>query len=267
MVTYTVSDGNGGTATATLVIDVSPVNDPPVAQPDTQSVTENTAVSGNVLSNDTDPEGDTLSVNGFKISGDATIYNPGDTADIPGVGRLVIKGNGSYTFTPARNYNRPVPVATYTVTDGNGSGTGSLSLGPIKPVNDAPVISAIKPPASVDSGVVVFDLSKFTHDVDGDKLTFSVKGLPPGLHIDPNTGLVTGTLTNDASQHGPYKVNRRLDARVRGSRRPPAFHDIDIGDGVGACLASRCAITCREISAASDPASKSSSRASCAATR
>ena len=32
--TYTVSDGNGGTDTGTITVDVTPVNDDPVANPD-----------------------------------------------------------------------------------------------------------------------------------------------------------------------------------------------------------------------------------------
>ena len=60
--TYTVSDGNGGTATATVTVTVEGVNDAPVANDDTADTDENTPVSGNVLTNDTDVDGDTLTV-------------------------------------------------------------------------------------------------------------------------------------------------------------------------------------------------------------
>ena len=61
LVTYTVSDGNGGTATATVNITVSAVNDQPVAVDDSASTTEDTALviaAATLLGNDSDPDGD-----------------------------------------------------------------------------------------------------------------------------------------------------------------------------------------------------------------
>ena len=58
---YSISDGNGGTATSTLTITITGTNDGPVANADVDAVVEDTAapITGNVLTNDTDPEGDT----------------------------------------------------------------------------------------------------------------------------------------------------------------------------------------------------------------
>ena len=53
------------------------------------------------------------------MAGDPTVYTAGQTATIAGVGTLTINADGSYTFTPAANYNGAVPVATYTLTDGS----------------------------------------------------------------------------------------------------------------------------------------------------
>ena len=78
-------------------------------------MTEDIPVSGNVLPNDSDVDGDPLSVTQFTIAGDPAVYTAGDTATIPGVGTLTIGADGAYTFTPDLNYNGPVPVATYTV--------------------------------------------------------------------------------------------------------------------------------------------------------
>ncbi|MDD3327751.1 MAG: retention module-containing protein, partial [Zoogloea sp.] len=61
-ITYTISDGKGGTATATVTVNVTPVNDPPVAQPDTAATDEDTPVTFAVLGNDSDPDGDPLTV-------------------------------------------------------------------------------------------------------------------------------------------------------------------------------------------------------------
>jgi hypothetical protein len=42
------------------------------------------------------------------------VFNAGETATIPGVGTLVINTDGSFTFTPAENYNGAVPLISYT---------------------------------------------------------------------------------------------------------------------------------------------------------
>ena len=79
--TYTVSDGNGGTDTATVTITVTPVNDPPNAVYDAESTNEDTAVTVPVLSNDSDPENDPLSVTDVSdpANGTAVKINPDGT--------------------------------------------------------------------------------------------------------------------------------------------------------------------------------------------
>jgi len=41
-------------------------------------------------------------------------------------------------------------------------------------------------------------------DPDGDGLTWSATGLPDGLSVDPATGVISGTITYDASDSAPY---------------------------------------------------------------
>ncbi len=60
--TYTVSDGNGGTDTETVTVTVTPVNDAPLAQNDTAATDQDQAVVIAVLANDSDREGDALTV-------------------------------------------------------------------------------------------------------------------------------------------------------------------------------------------------------------
>ncbi|NNL80925.1 MAG: cadherin-like domain-containing protein, partial [Flavobacteriaceae bacterium] len=70
---YTITDNNGDTSSATVTIDVVCVNDPPVANPDTNTTPEDTTLTvdaaNGVLNNDTDLEGDTLTVTEFVIDG------------------------------------------------------------------------------------------------------------------------------------------------------------------------------------------------------
>jgi hypothetical protein len=66
--TYDISDGNGGTASALVTIDVGGINDTPMANDDSVTTNEDTPVDLFVLANDTDPDGDTLSISGV-VSG------------------------------------------------------------------------------------------------------------------------------------------------------------------------------------------------------
>ena len=69
-------------------------------------------------------------------------------------------------------------------------------------VNDPPVAATIADQSSQDvaTGIAV-DAS--TSDVDGDALTYTATGLPAGLRIDSDTGLITWTINSHASQGGP----------------------------------------------------------------
>ena len=129
-ITYTVSDGNGNSDTGTLFLTVSNEQDTPVATDDAvtspEDVPFNIAASSGLLSNDTDVDGDPLSVTQFVVDG--TAYTAGQTANLT-EGALTINADGSYVFTPEANYNGSFPAITYTVSDGNGnSDTGTLFL-------------------------------------------------------------------------------------------------------------------------------------------
>ena len=80
--TYIVSDGKGGTNTGTVNISISPINDKPVASDDTVSVGVQESITIDVLSNDIDVDGDTLTISflavsrygNIQISGNKVIY-------------------------------------------------------------------------------------------------------------------------------------------------------------------------------------------------
>ncbi|KTD62661.1 structural toxin protein RtxA, partial [Legionella shakespearei DSM 23087] len=117
---------------------VTEVNHTPVANNDTISTLEDTPATGNVLTNDTDSDGDSLSVVSFTVAGVSGSFNAGQTVLIANVGTLQINENGDYIFTPVTDYNGSVPVVTYTVTDGSSSSSANLNI-TVTPVNDGPV--------------------------------------------------------------------------------------------------------------------------------
>nr|WP_223530603.1 Ig-like domain-containing protein [Pseudomonas sp. BF-B-26] len=132
-VSYTVTDGSGSNVTSTLNISVTPVNDNFTDVSETVTVNEDTLATGNVLAGTSSVDGPVSVVN-FTIGG--TTYAAGATADIANVGTLVIGASGTYTFTPAANYNGTVPTISYTVTDGSGSDVTSTLNISVTPVND-----------------------------------------------------------------------------------------------------------------------------------
>jgi VCBS repeat-containing protein len=117
----TINPFDGGTS--------EPINQLPLAAPDFNSLAEDTPLnvpaSLGLLVNDSDPEGGALTVTGFSIFGVPGNFAAGSTANIPGIGDLTINPDGSYSFTPAPNYNGPVPEITYTVQDPAGGSTSS----------------------------------------------------------------------------------------------------------------------------------------------
>ncbi|MEK8048022.1 Ig-like domain-containing protein, partial [Ideonella margarita] len=207
-ITYNTS---GGT-TATLDITVTPVNDAPVANDDTVTVTEGTPVSGNVLGNDTDTDGDTLTVMAVTVdrNGDGTpdTVTPGTPVTITTggtpVGTLLVNPDGTFTFTPAPDYNGPVPPVTYTVTDGQGgTDTGTLTL-VVSPVDDASELAA-------DTNTVAEDTiatgNVLANDSDADDVlsvdSFSVAGLP-GTFAAGTTATIAGVGTLVINSNGGY---------------------------------------------------------------
>jgi gliding motility-associated-like protein len=199
---YAISDGNGGTASGTLTLSITPVNDAPLATDDVATATEDNPVSGNVLTNDSDVEGNTLSVTQFVING--TTYPAGQTATLAGVGTFVMNANGTFTFTPLANYSGAVPTVTYTVSDGNGaSDTGDLTLN-ITAVNDAPVASddvATTPQGTVKTGDIVTGADT---DLDGNTLTLTQFKINGVTYTAGSTANIPGVGTLQINADGTY---------------------------------------------------------------
>ncbi|MBE4336927.1 tandem-95 repeat protein, partial [Vibrio parahaemolyticus] len=99
--TYVVTSG-GVSESTTVTVNVTPVNDAPVAKDDIATTQEDTAVTIDVLPNDTDIDGDTLRI---------------DSASVPSDQGTVEIVDGKLVFTPAENFNGDAEI-TYTVTDG-----------------------------------------------------------------------------------------------------------------------------------------------------
>lgn len=126
---YRATDSRMGTSkVTTLTISLVGSNEGPLVSGDAGVVPLNTAVSGNVLSNDSDYEGNPLTVTSFFYQGAPSSFAPGDTATMAGVGTITMSSAGAWTFTPVQDYSGLIPNITYVVSDGTSSNTGTLSL-------------------------------------------------------------------------------------------------------------------------------------------
>ena len=118
--TYTISDGSGDPSTATVYLTVNHVNQAPVAGNVSASTNQNTAVTINVLSQDSDPDGDTLTVTSVGSATDGTVSISGGATTVtytPTSSSFV--GQDSFTYTISDGHSHTATGTVYvTVTDG-----------------------------------------------------------------------------------------------------------------------------------------------------
>lgn len=120
--TIEVSDGNGGRAVSTVVVNISSVDDPPQIGDYNENTLEDTPVSGTVSG--TDPDGDELE------------YRKGSE---PLNGSVEVSTGGAWTYTPDENFHG-TDSFTIIVDDGaDGYAVSTVTIS-VASVNDPPVV-------------------------------------------------------------------------------------------------------------------------------
>jgi len=158
--TYKANDGAADSNVATVSLTLSSANDAPVASDDAYTTDEDTALMiapSGVLSNDTDVDGDPLT---------AAIVNA------PTHGALTLNADGSFTYTPAANYNGPDSF-TYHANDGQVDSNLATVLLTVNPINDAPVAANDAYNTNEDTSLTVAAPGPLGNDtdIDGNVLT------------------------------------------------------------------------------------------------
>jgi VCBS repeat-containing protein len=191
--TYRVSDGTLTSGAVTVSLSVTSINDAPVAAADSYTATEDTPLTiaaPGLLVNDSDTEGSSLTA--------AKVANPAH-------GSVTVNANGSFTYTPAANYNGPDSF-TYRVSDGSvNSATVTVSI-TVTPVNDAPVATSQSKSTNEDTAKAI---TLAGTDVEGSGLTFTI--VTPPAH-----GVLTGvapavTYVPAANYNGPDSFTFRVN--------------------------------------------------------
>ena len=133
--TITVSDGKGGTATATVDIGVTPVNDPPKF--DTPTAGNGDPATGHYTATTDEDKPVSGKVSATDVDGDTLTFAKGSN---PAHGTVTVDAQGNWTYTPSKDYNG-ADSFTITVSDGKGgTATATVDIG-VTPVNDAPIVT------------------------------------------------------------------------------------------------------------------------------
>ena len=197
--TYSANDGTLTSNVAVVTITVTAVNDPPVALDDTFSTAEDVAGAGTVSTNDSDPENDVLTFT--KLTD-------------PLHGSLVFKTDGSFTYTPEKDYNG-TDKFTYKVCDPSGACDQAQVNFNISPVNDPPVALAdnYKTPEDTPLTIQVPGILVNDSDPDGDPITPALKDKTAkgSLSINQDGSFTYNPNRNITGQdHFTYLVNDGL---------------------------------------------------------
>lgn len=195
--TYTVSDGNGGEDTASVSVNVQPVNDAPSASPDAYDTNSNTPLhvaAPGVLGNDSDVDGDVL--NAQQVSGPAHALS------------FALHADGSFDYTPAVDY-AGADSFTYRASDGTTpSNTVTVNL----TVHDTV-------PPSVSASVAVGSLWPPNHNLVNVGLSVSASdngGGPVQLEVavfsdEDDVTSAGGEMSPDAKEIAPGTLRLRAE--------------------------------------------------------
>ena len=167
-ITYSISDGAGGSASASLIVEVSATPDAPQANSDTASLNEDGTVTITALSNDIDVDDEDITI--LSVSVPAT------------EGTVIINNDGNIVFTPLADFNG-IATITYTITDGNTEAGNSSATNQVEvtvvSVNDAPVVVSETRSVDEDNSLTV-DVLNNDSDIDGDTLTVNAYSTEEG---------------------------------------------------------------------------------------
>jgi Ca2+-binding RTX toxin-like protein len=167
--TYTISDGQGGTVTKTVTININAVNDDPVALLDQASVSEDGTITWNIADLATDLDGDSLTVQPLTNPASEIVRDNllQASSQVQSQANVVVENN-QIKYTPTANYNG-TDTFEYTVSDGNGGIVTKTVSVDVQAVNDAPASASTS--ASTNEGeAVTIDVLSNASDIDGDAL-------------------------------------------------------------------------------------------------
>ncbi|WP_374287453.1 Ig-like domain-containing protein, partial [Pseudomonas fluvialis] len=171
------ANGNQSSSSLPLVVTVYPVNDAPVAHNDLASTPEDTPLILNVLGNDSDVDGDLLTITS------ATASN----------GSVIINADNTLTFTPATNFSGTAQI-NYSISDGKGGSSSAQAIVTVTPVADAPLLSPVADIFYLGAGSTV--ISTGNTDTPVTSAAANVEDGVSQTNLEAEVGLDAGFLDN-----------------------------------------------------------------------
>ncbi|MGH9459365.1 MAG: beta strand repeat-containing protein [Thermoanaerobaculia bacterium] len=231
--TYTISDGNGGTAAATVNVTVTNVNDDPIATDDAATVLEDSGANAvAVLANDSDgvDAGETLTIIGVTQGASGTVAITG--------------GGTGVTYAPNANVFG-ADTFTYTISDGNGGTAVAAVTVTVTSVNDDPAAAADAATVVEDSaanaiGILANDTGApdtgetltITGVTQGTSGSVAITGGGTGLTYTPNANFFGGdTFTYTIADGNGGSDTATVTVTVTNTNDPPDA--VDDGATVG----------------------------------
>ena len=228
---YVVSDIVGNTSTATVSINYSPVNDTPVANPESLPAIDEDSpglifTAAQLLLNDTDVDVDAAGIRDV----DNLTVTLGNSAH----GRIANLGNGQYRYTPDTNYNG-TDFFAYTISDGHGGSDSSYAQVNVRPINDNPVAEIVFGSGNDRDTNRLRDVLSHASDIDGDSLSLNVTGYSGGISSASASG---GDLVWRAGSAGSGRIfydvldgrggvaSSYADVRIAHVNRPPTVVEL-----------------------------------------
>lgn len=217
---YTVDDGFGGQAQANVSVVIAEPNQVPVAGDDSASTAIGQPVSIDVLANDTDVDGDTLSVTSFSQ---------------PANGSVTQDGN-ALTYTPSEGFTGSDSF-TYVVSDGRGGeATGIVVVTVNDSENNRPPVANPDTASGPSSEVIIVDVLANDFDPDGDPLTVvsvdQISAAPTTITINAD-GTIGFEISSTCSGQNLYRYTiedpfgARASALVQVTRSDPDKDGMD----------------------------------------
>jgi Big-like domain-containing protein len=187
--TYTANDGTHDSNVATVSVEVR--NTPPVGTDDSASTFKNTPVTINVLANDTDADGDAISVSSLGL---------------PAHGTAALNADGTVTYSPNAGFSG---TDTFTYRPFDGTDAGNVTTVTVQVINRppdcshaAPSVTTLWPPNGRFVPVTVLGVT----DPDGDPVAITVTSIrqdePTGSNAPDGKGVGTSTAQVRAERLG-----------------------------------------------------------------
>ncbi len=182
---YQISDDDGAVDTATVTVDVGEVNDPPIANDDSDSCDEDGSTWTNVISNDNDSD-DFLDLSTLQVISPASHGNT-----------LVNHSTGKIKYNPEPNWNG-VDLYTYQIHDESGASDTAIVTITVYDINDPPIADFDIEPNNPMTNQKIY-LNSTSSDIDGIIVNST-------WIIDESTILYGNDVIHEFSDDGGYSI-------------------------------------------------------------